>query len=237
MSKDRKMDHVSTDGVAKSGRALHAVRAVLHKDIVTSATHSAAGVLKDSPVVNWKDTDRTIPVDRNTVGIPRITTIQVRNGTGPYVPPIIIGRQNIEGPRWSIIPTEVRNSKPLNASINIFPAKHRYPKPSWIKFIASITFTNETANVYARIRMNFRSDTVLFENPNFMDFRLSSITTTDELGPVFVTTTRIGSPTDGTNWLLLGHDISEATVDIVSRTKTKNQYNYKIELETRRDKR
>ena len=91
------------DGVATGGRDLHAVCAVLRKEIVSGATRSTAGVLKDPPVENWKDTGGAIPVDRNTVGIPPRTTTQVHTGTGPSVPPISIWIHNIEGPRWSII--------------------------------------------------------------------------------------------------------------------------------------
>ena len=75
------------DGDATSGRALGAVRTVLHKEIVTGATRRAAGVLKDPLVVNWRDTGGTISVDRNTVGIPFRTTTRVWNGAGPSVPP------------------------------------------------------------------------------------------------------------------------------------------------------
>ena len=62
------------------------VRGVLHKEIVMGAKRSAVGVLKDPPVINWKYTSGTTPVDRNTVGIPPRTTNQVRNGTGPSAP-------------------------------------------------------------------------------------------------------------------------------------------------------
>ena len=71
------MNQTAAYGVATSRRALHVVHAVLHKEIVTGATCSAAGVLKDPSVVNWKDTGGTIPVDTNTFGIPPITTTQV----------------------------------------------------------------------------------------------------------------------------------------------------------------
>ena len=69
-----------------------------------------------------------------------------------------------------------------------------------------------------------------------MDFGLSYINTMDELRSVFVPTARIGRLTDGSNWLLPGHDISEATVDRTSRTKAKNHYNFKSEFETGREK-
>ena len=41
--------------------------AVFHKEIVTGATRSASGALKDLLVINWKDASRPIPWDRNKV--------------------------------------------------------------------------------------------------------------------------------------------------------------------------
>ena len=145
------VNQTTADEFATSRRDLHAVHAVLHKEITTVATRSAAGVLKDPPVVNWKDTGGTIPVDINTSGIPPRTTTQVRTGAGPSVPPISIGSQKIEGSRRSIILQEVRNANPLNASINTFPVEHRDPTLGWSKVIGSKTFTNESADVSARV--------------------------------------------------------------------------------------
>ena len=69
---------MTVDRVATSGWTMHAVRAVLLKEIITGATRSTAGVIKDHLVVNWKDAIRMIPRDRNTVGInPRTTTRKV----------------------------------------------------------------------------------------------------------------------------------------------------------------
>ena len=116
---------------------MYAVCAVLHKEIVTGAMRSDVGVLKDPPVVNWKDGSGPIPRDRNNVVIPPRTTKPVWNGTGTSVPPISRGIQNIEGPRRPIITQEVRNAEPLNASINIIPSKHRDLTPSWSKAIVS----------------------------------------------------------------------------------------------------
>ena len=196
---------------------------------------STAGVLKDPPVINWKETSGKIPIDRNTVIItPRINT-QFHTVTGPSVPPISIQSQKIEGPRRSVIPQEVRNSEPLDSSINLFPAKHRYPTPGWSNKIGSKTVTNKSADVYAHSQMNFGSDTVLSKSPNFMNFGLSSVNTTDELGSVFVLTTRVERSTNGSNWNPPGHDISEAKAERVIKTKAKNHYNFKSYFETRRD--
>ena len=168
--------------------------------------------------------------------MPPRTTTQVWTGTEPSVPPVSIWIQKIEGSRRSIIPQEVRNAKPFDASINRNPAEHRVPAQIWSKVIGSKTFTNKIANVYARSHMNFRSDAVLPESPNFMDFGLFSVNKTDELGSVFIPTNRSGRPTYGSNRILPGNYISEATAHIVSGTKAKNHYNFKSEFETRRDK-
>ena len=154
---------MTADGVATSRRDLHAVHVFLHKEIVTDATRSTAGVLKDPLVINWKDASGPIPVDINTVGIPPRTTTQVMTGTGPFAYPISIGIQNIEGPRRSITPQEVSNAKTLKSSINKFPANHREPTPGWIKIIGSKVVTDESADVYACSGMNFESDTILSE--------------------------------------------------------------------------
>ena len=124
------INQTTVNGVATSGRDLHAVRAVLRNKIITGATRSAAVVLKYPLVLNWKDTSETIPVDRNTVGIPPITTTQVWPGTGPSFPPIRIGSHKIEGPRQSIITYELSNAESLETSFDRVPAKHRYPTPS-----------------------------------------------------------------------------------------------------------
>ena len=154
-------NQTTSDGVATSIRNLHAVRAVLHKDIVMGATRSTAGVLKDPPVINWKDASGSILVDKNTVVIPPRTTTQVLTVTGPSVTPISIGSQKIQGPRRSIILQEARNAESLDAFNNRFPDEHRDPMLGWSKIICSRVFTDKTAYVYAHIRMNFGSDTVL----------------------------------------------------------------------------
>ena len=113
------------------------VRAVLHKEIITGVTCIAAGILKDPSVVNWKDVSGLIPWYRNNVVMSPRTSTPVRTDTEPSVLPISIWSQNIEGPRRSIVPQEVRNAKKLDASINIIPSKHRDLTLSWRKIISS----------------------------------------------------------------------------------------------------
>ena len=107
--------------------------------------------------------------------------------------------------------------------------------PGWSKTISIKAVTNENDDVYAHSRMNFGSDTVLSKSPKFMNFGLSSVKTTGELGYVFVPTTRVRRPTNGSNYIPPSHAISEATVDRASKAKAKNHYNFKSDFETRRE--
>ena len=70
-------------------------------------------------------------------------------------------------------------------------------------------------------------DTDLTKSPNFVNLGLSSIHTSDELWSVFILTTRIGTPADGSNLLPPGHFIGEFTQDKVIRTGSDQDYNAK----------
>ena len=77
------INQTTVDGVAASGGTLHEVRTILSKENVTGSACSAARVFKDPPVVNWKETYRTIPRDGNTVRMTHILTTPVRIGAVP----------------------------------------------------------------------------------------------------------------------------------------------------------
>ena len=49
------VNKTTTYGVETSGRYLHVVRVVLHKEIFTGAMRSTAGVIKYPTVINWRD--------------------------------------------------------------------------------------------------------------------------------------------------------------------------------------
>ena len=63
-----------------------------------------------------------------------------------------------------------------------------------IKIIGSKVVTKKSADVYVRGQMNFGSDTVFSKNPNFINFGMSPINTTDKLRSVIFPTTRVGRP-------------------------------------------
>ena len=145
------------------------------------------------------------------------------------------GSQDVIIPRGFIVPQWGRDAQPLDTPINGIYSKHRDPAPTWSKLIGSI-FTNESSDdVNLRCRMNFTCDAVLTESPNFVNMGLSSVHTSDEIGSVFIPNARIGTLTDGSNWLLTGHRIGEVTVDRVIRMGSEQDYNAKTDFETRRE--
>ena len=131
-------------------------------------------------------------------------------------------------------PQEVRNAQPFDASVIGISSKHRDPAPTWSKVISHKLSDKFSTNVYSRCWMNHAHYTILAKSPNFNNLGLSSVHTSGELGSVFIPTTRIGRPSDGSNWLPPDHCIGEVTADIVSRKKPEQKYNFKSYFETRR---
>ena len=106
------------NGVAEIRGTLHARQKITSKEIVADAVRSGALVLRDTKVVNWKDTDRKIPRYGNTSGSPPRLTTPVRICGGTYVSPTKMGSQEIGSPSRTIGNEEVRNAQPLHTSIN-----------------------------------------------------------------------------------------------------------------------
>ena len=160
---------------------------------------SAVHVFKDPPVVNWKDTDGTIPRDRNTIVMLLRATTPVWIGTGPLIFQTSMGIQYIGSPRRFIGTQEIRNSKPLETTIIGITAKHKEPEPTWSKIISRKFSKKSNADVNFHCQINLTRDTILTESPNFMGLGISYVHTTNELGSVFIPTTTIGSPMHGSN--------------------------------------
>ena len=104
------MVHKSTaDGVLTCGGDLHAVRAVLTEEIITSTAPRAARVFKDPTVVNWKFAIRPIPIDMNTVVVTSRANTQVLIGTGTSAPQFTIDQ--LDFVFWSNVPHDIRDSR------------------------------------------------------------------------------------------------------------------------------
>ena len=208
---------------------------ILSKEIVTDAARSAARFFRAPADVSRHGTDGTTPRDGNTDIVSTKFNSPVRIGGSTTVSPSMTGSQDIISPRGSIGPQEVREAQPLDTSINRISSKHRDPAPTWSKVICC-KFTNKSsADVYSRYRMNLTRNAFLTKIPNFMNMGIFSVRTSYELRSVFIPTTIIRRPTDGSNWLLPDHCSGEVTAEIVSRTGSEQKYNAKTDFETRKE--
>ena len=216
----RTIEQLVTEDVPGTQETLGVRQTVLPKEIVTDAARSGAHIFWTPREVSRTERDGSMQRDVNTAVATTRLTLQSPIFNSNSDSPTWTGTQDIVSPRRSIIPQEARNADPLDASINQFTAKHGHPKPIFSKVIGPKKTPDEIADVYARKRMDFGSNSVVVKTLNFMDFRLSPACTTDKLKYVIGPTTRVERSTNGSDWLASRHDIEEVTVERVSEAKT-----------------
>ena len=229
------IDQNISEDAAGSGETLHARHRIISKEIVIDAARSAAHVFQTPEDVIRNGTDKTTPLEDNpAIGSTRLTS-PIRIGVSTTGSPSRTGRQDIRSPREYIGPQWIRDAQPLDTSINGIYSNYRDPAPIFSKVIDRKFTDKSSADVISCCQMNFGSDTVLIESPNFVNLGLAYVHTSDELGYVVIPTTRIGTPMDGSKWLPTSHCIGEVTADRVSRTGSEQDYNAKTDFETRRE--
>ena len=83
---------------------------------------------------------------------------------------------------------------------------------------------------YLRFRMDFSSNDIQTEAPEFVNLGLPTINTSNKLGVLGFTATRIRSPTDGSHWSVLDHIFGKATAVKMSAPRSDQDYSYKLVL-------
>ena len=84
--------------------------------------------------------------------------------------------------------------------------------------------SGEVADINARKRMNFLSNSVLDETPKFVDLGLSPAHKTDKLKSVIGQTTRSGEFKDNSDWIASRHRIAEVTEEKLSKVQAYSNY-------------
>ena len=201
------IDQLVTEGLPGIQETLRARQTMLLKEIVTDAVCSGARIFRNPREVSRTGRDRSTPQDVNTAVATSRLTLQIPNFISTSNSPTRTGTQDISIPRRSIITQKGRNSKPLDAPVNQFPAVYGHPRPIFSKVISPKTFTKESADIYALKMMDFGSNPVVSKSSNFMDYRLSLVNTTDKLKSVIGPTNRVEKLTNGADWLAYKHGI------------------------------
>ena len=128
---------------------------------------------------------------------------------------------------------EVRNSQPFHTSVNENSDENGDPKATFSKLIGRKLSNNSSADVYSLCWVKFTRDAVLTKSPNFMNLGLSPVHASDEFVSFSIPNTRIGSPTDGYNWIPPVRCIGEVIADRMSRTRSDQNCISKTDFETR----
>ena len=92
--------------------------------------------------------------------------------------------------------------------------------PIFSKIIGGELSHNSNTDIYSRCRVDFTSNTVRTEAPDFMNLGLPEVNASDELRSFGSPATRVGIPTDGSNWSAPGHVFGEVTAVGMSGTRS-----------------
>ena len=214
---------------------LDARQIVILNKIVTDTARSGERILQTSREIIRTGRYSTMPRDGNTVVAAARSTSPVQIWHSITDSPIRNRNQEIINPIGPVSPQWISNSKKLKTSINGFFAQERGFKPICSKLVGCKFSDNSSVNVNLRCEMNFVSNAVFTQNPNFINIRLVSVNTIYKLGSVSVPTTRVVRPTSSSDCIRHGHYIEETTADIVSKTIANSNYILKSGFETMRE--
>ena len=79
--------------------------------------------------------------------------------------------------------------------------------------------------------MDFTSNSVGTEAPNFVNLGITAVNTLDEFDTFGTPATRVRSPTVSSHWSAPGHVFGEATAVGMSGTRSEQKYSYKTDFE------
>ena len=190
-----------TDRVAICVGDPHALTTTTMKTVITDAEHSSAPVLQN-PHRHVRRTGRnvTTPRDREVSGL----------GKGPVfiggiVPPTRTGSPEIVNPHGSAGSVGVMDTQIFNTSIDRNLAKNGDSTPIFSKVIRKKLSHDSISDIYLRCRVDFTSNTIRNEAPDFMHLGILAFNASDELRSFVTPATRFGRPADVSNWYAPGH--------------------------------
>ena len=124
------------------------------------------------------------------------------------------------------------NAEPLDAPINEFLAVNGHSTSIFSKVIGLEIVPRESADVYARERIDFTSNSVIHKSPKFMDLGLSPAHTPDKIKSVVGPATKVKWLANISDWLASRHGIEEVTVVRAKEIKAYSDYIKNSEFET-----
>ena len=182
---------------------------VLPEASVTDATHSCARILRGiyGKAIRTSRDDAT-PKNSSSYENSRFSS-QGPSCIGNYVYPTRTENQDIFSPSHPSITKRGSNAELFDASINRFSIVNGHYTSYFSGAIGLEAVSAEAAGVNLRKRMNFTSNSVLGETPNFVDLGILPSHTTDELKSSIGPATRARGLTGHSDWIVSRHRSAE----------------------------
>ena len=154
---------------------------------------------------------------------------------GTTVSPTRMGIQEFVSPHGPTGSVEFRNTQIFDTSINENLDENGDSTPIFNKVIGRELSHNSSSDIYLRYRAEFTSNAVGTEAPEFVYLGIPDVNASDKFSSFGKPNTKVGRPTDGSNWYVLGNVFGEVTAFGVSGTRSEQNYSYKTDFETRRE--
>ena len=127
-------------------------------------------------------------------------------------------------------PSVSRNTQKFDALVHDNLANERDSTSIFSKLLGQELSDILSADIYLRCWMDFTSNAVGTEAPNFVNFDLLAIQASDEFNAFGTPATRVRRPADGSHWSALGQVFGESTAVGMSGTRSEQKYDYKTGL-------
>ena len=141
------------------------------------------------------------------------------------------GSLDVLNKRISGSPSVSRNTQKFGASVDINLANDGYSTSIFSKLLGRELPDSISANIYSLCWMDFMSNAVRTEAPNFVDLGLPAVNTLYEFNTFGTPDIRFIRPTCGFHWSAPGHVFGEAKLVGMSGTISEQNYIHKTDFE------
>ena len=137
--------------------------------------------------------------------------------------------------RQSTVSEKIGNTQKFDISVDGKLANDEDSTSIFSKVIGREISHSSSTDLYFRYWMDFASDVIRTEAPNFVDLGLPDVNTWDEFNTFGTSATRIRRTTDGPHWYALDHIFGKAISVGMSVTRSKLNYSYKTGFQNWRE--
>ena len=133
--------------------------------------------------------------------------------------------------RQSVSPSFNRNDQKLDTVVDGKSPKDQDSLYIFSKLIDIELSHGYRYNLYLRCQMNFMSDVVQTEAPQFVDLGILAVNRSNEFGVLGTPTTRMRRPSDVSHLSAPDHAFGEATAFVMRAPRSDRDYSYKNEFQ------